>query len=221
MLNKKVFVDTVIESIAQGLERPTARGQINNKLITLLHENRYLLAGRRGCSPCFDDAWAITIAHFSQNLWAVETKGTQSAYCETPDVISRLKCYLGHRIDDAEMELRGYQQPSDNAGNQQWKMKPLPLDATNLEGTSSLGDIVAAPSDKYRWLRELIESDETGQLQNTVMKKYPHVNCQNAQLLFLDGYSWREIAVMLGVPEQALYTFLSRKCWPLMKKLCE
>lgn len=221
MLDKKVFEDTVRTLIPQGLKQPLAnRGRITNKLIKLLHEHRYLLAGRRSHSPCFDDAWAMTIAHCLENLWAAKTKGTQSAYCDTPDVISRLKCYLGHRIDDAEMEIRGYQRPSDNA-DKQWKMKPLSLDATNPEGTSSLGDMLAAPNDEYQWLHELIESDETGQLQNTTMKQYPHVNCQNTQLIFLDGYSWREIAVMFGVPEQALYTFLRRICWPLMKKLCE
>jgi hypothetical protein len=223
MLDNKVFEAMVREMIAQGLEQssPVKRGRLTNELMRLVHEHRFLLAGARIQSPCFDDAWAITIEHFFQNLWHPKTKGTKSAYCEAPDVILRLKSYLGHRIDDTEMALRGYRKPSDNPGDdKQWSMKPLSLDA-NTDGKFSLGDILAAPDDEYQWLSELIKSDVTGQLQGTIMKSYPHVNCQNSQLLFLDGHSWREIAVRFRVPEQALYTFLRRNCWPLMKNLCE
>jgi hypothetical protein len=222
MLDNKVFEAMVKTLIAQGLEQPSKRGQITNQLMRLVHEHRHLLAGARIQSPCFDDAWAITIEHFFQNLWHPKTKGTKSAYCEAPDVILRLKSYLGHRVDDAVMALRGYRKPSDNPGDdKQWSMKPQSLDATNTDGKSSLGDMLAAPNDEYQWLYELIKSDATGQLQGTVMKRYPHVNCQNSQLLFLDGYSWREIAVRFGVPEQTLYAFLRRNCWTIMKKLCE
>lgn len=223
MLDNKVFEAMVREMIAQGLEQssPVKRGRLTNELMRLVHEHRFLLAGARVQSPCFDDGWAVTTEHFYQNLWTVKTKGTKSAYCEAQDIILRLKSYLGHRIDDAEKVLRGYQKPSDNPGDdKQWCMKPLSLDATNADGTSSLSDMLAAPDGEYQWLYELIKSDATGQLQGTVMKSYPHVNCQNAQLLFLDGYSWREIAIRFGVPEQTLYAFLRRNCWPFMKEIC-
>jgi DNA-directed RNA polymerase specialized sigma24 family protein len=211
----KTIEDEIQKLIANRNSAPTQRSQILNKLFRLLYENKSLFAGTHIKSPNFDDAWSKTMEHFLQNLWEVKTEKTKSAYCETEKIVSRLRSYLIHRINDEN----GTQRKSQTNSSSPWSLNPLSLDAINDSNMQSILDTVAAPvSGEHLWLHELVELDERNKLKSIVMKGYPKVNCQNIILMFLQGYSWREIATNLNVPEQALYSFMRRQCLPLMYK---
>jgi hypothetical protein len=88
------------------------------------------------------------------------------------------------------------------------------------DGYSLIDQISAAPrNEDYDRLEELAKQDVTGKLYTTVMLHYPNVNCQIILSMSLQNMSKKEIAIQLGVPPTAFYSFFDRTFIPLLRKL--
>jgi hypothetical protein len=222
--NSKRCMDNLVleaeiqELVAEGRVSQLRQKLTINKLHGLLDDHCHFLAGRLAGSPCLDEAWVNTLSHCLVNFWAVpeDDKRTGSAYCNSPNIVYRIRKYFRHRIEYEEMKQRGATRNKEPL--------PLSLDAPISEdGSKTLGDEQAAPAENedYLHLRELIEVDATGKVQKMVMKSQPQVNLQKVLHLFLEGYTWRDIAKKMMLGEQALYSFLRRHGWDLLKELWE
>jgi hypothetical protein len=226
---KRCMDNLVLESDIQKL---VAEGRVSqlkqklaiNKLNRLLRDHRHFLAGSLAGSPCLDEAWANTLSHCLVNFWAVpeDDSLTKSAYCDSPNIVYRIRNYFQHRIEDEEMKQRGATRNKEPL--------PLSLDAPIGEDDDrTLGDTVAAPEqdEDFVRLRKLVEEDVTEELRAMTMKSQPALNAQKALQMSLDGYSARDIANHFGVNEQTFNSFFKGKkndserncCLKLLRRL--
>jgi hypothetical protein len=239
---KRYMDDSVLEAeirelIAKGnASTLPERGRITNQLMTLLYSQRKAVAGDIANHPLFEDnAWPKTHDYFFANLWEITTrkkdkdKNDKPAFCRTDEpLLPVLRAYLKHRITDAEMEQKGFrretvQSPDPKVKNSRQWVQQKRLDAPiGKDSSQAWGDMLAAPEQNggYDWVRTLIEEDVTGELRATTMKSQPALNAQKAFLMSLDGYSKRGIAKHFEVSEQAFYSFFTRSCFPLLRRLC-
>jgi hypothetical protein len=175
-----------------------------NTLSKLLDKHRHFLAGRLAGSPCLEKAWPDTLSHCLVNFWAVpaDDKRTGSAYCDSPNIVYRIRKYFKHRIVDEEMKQRGATRNEEPL--------PLPLDASIGEDDDrTIGEMVAAPEQdqNHIWLRELINEDVTGELAAMTMKSQPALSAQKAFQMCLDGYTDVDIAKHFGVKTGTFTSF--------------
>jgi hypothetical protein len=229
-VNGKQCMDNLVleaeiqELVAEGRVSQIKQKLAINKLNRLLSAHCHFLAGRLAGSPCLDEAWVNALSHCLVNFWAVpdDDKKTGSAYCDSPNIVRRIRNYFQHRIEDLEKKQRGI------SPNKQ--PLPLSLDAPISEDDArTLGDSLPAPekNEDFILLRQLVEEDTTGELQAMTMQTQPALNAQNALLMFLDGYKARDIAKHFGVNEQTFNSFFKGKknepqrdcCWKLLKRL--
>jgi hypothetical protein len=205
------------ELVAEGRASQLKQKLAINKLSRLLNDHQRFLAGKLAGSPCLDEAWSYTLTHCLVNFWTVpeDDNKTGSAYCDSPNIVYRIRNYFKHRIEDLEKRQRGY--------NADGEPLPISLDAPIGEDRSQTwGDMLPALEQNggYDWVRTLIEEDITEELRATTMKSQPALNAQKAFLMSLAGYSKRDIAKHFEVSEQAFYSFFTRSCFPLLRRLC-
>jgi hypothetical protein len=224
MVDNLVLEAEIQKLVAEGRGSQFKQKLAINKLSRLLSDHRHFLAGRLASSPCLDEAWITTLSHCLVNFWAVpaDDNRTGSAYCDSPNIVYRIRRYFKHRIEDLEKRKRGI------SPNKQ--PLPLSLDAQIREDdTRALGDSLPAPQkdEDFDQLWELVEEDFTGELRAMTMKSQPALNAQKALLMFLAGYSARDIAKHFEVNEQTFNSFFKGKknelqrdcCWKLLKRL--
>jgi hypothetical protein len=226
---KRCMDNLVLESDIQKL---VAEGRVSllkqklaiNKLAPLLSDHCHFLAGRLAGSRCLNEAWVTTLSHCLVNFWAVpdDDNKTGSAYCDSTNIVYRIRNYFQHRIEDLEKRERGI------SPNKQ--PLPLSLDAPIGEDDDrTLGDTVVAPQqdEDFVLLRKLVEEDVTKELRAMTMKSQPALNAQKALQMSLDGYSARDIANHFGVNEQTFNSFFKGKkndpqrdcCLKLLRRL--
>jgi hypothetical protein len=194
--------------IQQGLQYPQNSPQ-QRKIVNIL-VRKIQQSGRlwRSSSPHYEDALLGTWHYFLRNLWEA-TKAEKPFSDPSCKVLPRLNTYLKFRLRDAEIAARKewQQREQSRSSDGEWQ------------------DIVEAipapePDEQIQALRELIDTDPTGELGTTHVRGKPDIT---AQLLLqrrgLKDEDWKDLAADLKTRISTLSHFYQEKCLPLIRRL--
>jgi hypothetical protein len=201
------------EEACQHSPRSCQRRRILNRMTVLIIESKRLWYER---CDVYEDALQDSLSFFCRNLCEPDTGKAYDPSRAT--IITWINVYLQWRIH----RLRGIQTTRLKKTASPWQgdhgemIDPLDLVPSPEPTPSRLDDIL-------RW----VETDPTGLLRSTCLRKRPDVTCQLLLLRRLTSEtSWQEIAneVNTNFPERpkvvipTLSSFFMRNCIPMTRK---
>lgn len=163
-------------------------------------------------TPYYEEALQQTWIYLCRNLCEACT-GRKYAP-ERAAITTWLDAYLKRRLQDFRI-----QESKDRA-------RHLDLGAFEREGKTNLIEEIASPSDiPPIWEETLhwIETDPTGELSSTAIKRRPDLTCQVLMLRRFPGQedSWKTLEVELNCSTSTMANFYQRQCVPRLRKFAE
>lgn len=194
--------------IQEGLPYPEnspQRRKIKNAIARKIQQSGQLL---RRDSPHYEDALSLTWRYFWGNLWEATT--VEKPFSEpTCKILHRLNKYLKYRLLDAEQNARKEQQ------QRQQHRSP---DGEWMDIAESIP--APEPDPIIAQLRDFIQTDPTGELQATHVRRKPEIT---AQLLLwrrgIEDEPWKDLEADLQTRISTLSDFYQNKCLPLIRRL--
>ena len=205
-------LDQALHQLMQeGLKSPAGSAQrqiVANRMVRLMQQSGKIWHERK---PYYRDALSKTWEHFFKNLWEATT--SEKPFCHADCyVMTRFNAYLKMRLlDDSIAQTK--------ARKKQARQKDLGGDAA-VAAVERLPAPAPAKDIQAERVREVIQTDPTGELGQTHVRGRPEIT---AQLLLrqrgLANEDWKFLAADLSSQVSTLSGFYQKKCLPLLRRV--